>query len=55
MNETLVTLACLFYEVHSRFYRLEMDEYYDAMTEVANIASSLGYTLNDLAKVAIYS
>jgi len=55
MNKTLEILACLYYEVHSRFYKMTENDYCDAMHEVSVIADSLGYTINDLAKVVIYA
>jgi hypothetical protein len=47
------TLACLYYEVRSRFYKVSVDDYCDACFEVDLMARSLGYTLNDLAKILV--
>ncbi len=55
MNDTLVTLSYLYYEVHSRFYKTDPVVYFNAMAEVSIIAYSIGYSLNDLAKVVTYS
>jgi hypothetical protein len=49
-----VLLACLYYEVHSRFYRLDEDTYFDAMDEVGIMAHACGYSINDLAKIVTY-
>jgi len=48
-------LACLFCEVHNRFYSTSTYVYCDAMDEVGEMASAMGYTMNDLAKVCTWS
>lgn len=53
MNETLLSLACLYYEVKKGFYRLDSTEYCNAMGEISCMARSLGFTLNDIAQVVI--
>ncbi len=50
-----IELACLYHEVHSRFYSLPIDAYGDAMNEIADMASKLNHNLNNLAKVVTYS
>jgi hypothetical protein len=51
----MMELACLYYEVHSRFYRLSLETYEEAMAEVNEMAKALGHTLNDLAKLVTYA
>ena len=46
-----IELACLYYEVHSRFHSLPIDTYCDAMDEISRMASKLSHNMNDLAKV----
>ena len=50
-----VELACLYYEVRSRFYSLPIDTYCDAMSEVGNMAHACNLNLNDLAKIVTYT
>jgi hypothetical protein len=49
----MLELACIYYEVHSRFY--PSDVYYEAMDELGEMAVAMGYTLNDLAKICTWS
>ena len=46
-----IELACLYYEVHSRFYMLSLEAYEDAMDEISRMASNLNTNLNNLAKI----
>lgn len=54
-NNITVELACLYYEVRSRFYSLPLDTYCDAMTEVGNMARACNHNMNDLAKIVTYA
>jgi len=49
-----IELACLYYEVHSRFYSLPLDAYEDAMDEISRMAGNLNCNLNDLAIAVIH-
>ena len=42
-----VELACLYYEVRSRFYSLPLETYCDAMTEVGNMANACELPTNE--------
>lgn len=52
-NDIAFELACLYYEVHNRFYDMDTVDYVKAMSEIAVLAHMLGYTLNDLAKIVV--
>lgn len=51
----MLELACLYGEVHRRFYQTSVEKYCVAMGEVTKMAWALGYTVNDLAKVATHA
>lgn len=51
----LLELACLFYEVRSRFKKMDMGDYCDACREVSIIADRFGYNINDLAQALNYN
>jgi hypothetical protein len=47
----MLELACLYYEVHRRFFTSPLATYNEAMGEVNSMAKALGYTINDLARI----
>ena len=51
----MIELACLYYEVHCRFFTSSLETYNEAMVEVNSMAKALGYTMNDLAKIVTYA
>jgi len=51
----MLELACLYYEVHCRFFTSSLETYNEAMVEVNSMAKALGYTMNDLAKIVTYA
>ena len=55
MKDGLEELACLYYEVHSRFYELSQEKYSASMSEVGRLAHAAGYTINDLAQIVTYA
>lgn len=55
MQDGLLELGCLYYEVHSRFFELGQEKYSAAMSEVGRLAKAAGYTINDLAQLVTYA
>jgi hypothetical protein len=51
----MIELACLFCEVRQRFYQTPIRRYREAMHEIGEMAEALGYTMNDLARIATYA
>jgi len=51
MEDRKILLACLFYDIHSCFYNVDVDIYCAAMNEFSKISNSLGYNVNDIAKI----
>jgi len=51
----MLELACLFCEVRQRFYQTPIGRYREAMFEIGKMAEAMGYTMNDLARIATYA
>ncbi len=52
----MLELACLYCEVRRRYFSsTPLNTYCEAMREVGVMASAMGYTIHDLAKVATYA
>jgi hypothetical protein len=52
---TMLELTRLFAEVRQRFYQTPIRRYREAMHEIGEMAEALGYTMNDLARIATYA